>query len=375
MNRFLCVLMWLLVAGCHTTRQADIISFNDTKNYPYIDLKLSDVADIEYIKLNHPDQDIFLRGFSNKGRNLFIGNNRMYILDGDRRIVIYDRRGNFISMIDTRGRGPREYLSVPQFAVDTLTNNLIIFDQQGRKNLFYDLDGTFREEFLYENRKMTSFFSMGMLHSHLIAYTFTRTDSLLAMINPMKGERLDIPLTYAKPYIHDYDGILAYSNLIDTKDGKFLFNFRSDTLYYIDTTLRVTPRFVDKTPYGSDNIQMYPTVETDKYVFFVTLFSTINVPNGKLKFHVYDKELRQFFRLKQFSTRPNDRNSYQLALINDFIEINWQTITMNYQYAATFLEPDFLIENYQNLPSQLKELTEDIDMFDNPILMLIKFRD
>ncbi|OFZ08829.1 MAG: hypothetical protein A2322_07510 [Bacteroidetes bacterium RIFOXYB2_FULL_39_7] len=186
-----------------------------------------------------------------------------------------------------------------------------------------------------------------------------------------------IPFNYKRPYVFDPDGVLEYSSIINSNYGNFLFSLRSDTIYFINNKLKIIPRFVDKTPYTSDNIQIYPTIETNKYVFFATLFSHISDPNGKVRYYVYDKENKRFFILKQMSSQIKDKNfknNFQLALIHNFLEINSLTLTLNSNIAATLIPPYFLLENRDSLPLGLKDICNNIKENDNPVLMLIKFR-
>lgn len=63
-----------------------------------------------------------------------------------------------------------------------------------------------------------------------------------------------------------------------------------------------------------------------------------------------------------------------MSLTNNYITITQFMPIQNYNYAATYLDPLTLLENYKILPPELKSITETLKEGDNPVVMLIKFR-
>lgn len=369
----------LLFTSCKSSEN-NVIIFNANNNYPEIDLKLSDVANVEYIQLKPGKDSILINGFTNKARELFIANDKIFLLDQNRKIVIYDNKGNPLTKIENIGRGPKKFVGLIDFFADSTKSEIYCFSGDGKKMLIYDFNGKYKKHFSKD--KITYFQNVNLLeNSKFLGYRRVFKDDdkrpILTILSSKFEIESSIPFSHKRPYIFDPDGVLEYSSIINAKKGDFLFSLRSDTIYYLNNNLKIIPRFVDQTPYGSENIQIYPTIETNEYVFFCTLFSHITDPEGKVKYFVYDKKNKGFFRLKQSSSSVKDRNfksNFQLALIKDFIEINSLTLTLNNNIAAALIPAHLLIENRESLPTILKEMSKDINENDNPVLMLMKFK-
>ena len=202
----------------------------------------------------------------------------------------------------------------------------------------------------------------------------------MAIFDPRKGVTDSIVMDYRLPNIIDPEGLAAYKQLIDAPDGMFIFTFRSDTLYFINNDMKIRPRFVDQS-YNMNSRELYsphlyPIMETSEYVFFTLIFSHITHPDERLTFFVYDKRKSQFFRLKQLPDKDKMENQYYYwqALLEDSPELMWYMITMNHNYAGALIDAHYLIEHKEILSEPLREIASTLDEYDNPILMLIKFR-
>ena len=58
-------------------------------------------------------------------------------------VVFYDLNGKYLRRISKRGRGPGEYVTIGNVMVDTMRNNIIVYDNEVRRLLFYDFNGMF----------------------------------------------------------------------------------------------------------------------------------------------------------------------------------------------------------------------------------------
>ena len=374
-NLYFITAITILLFSCnHATNE--VVVFDARNNYPVLDLKLSDIADVEYIKLNHLQEDILLRKIDNEGRALFITDEKIFLVD-TRRLFVYDRTGNLIFHIDREGRGPGEYVMGFQLLVDTTQQKILLFNPPLAKFLIYDFHGSqiaeiFRGEPIYAS-------ATGMIGDQILFYNETINDFTMAIVDPTEGIIKPFKLNYSLPKIFDPEGYLGYSQLIDAPGGKFVFTFRSDTLYFISNDLDIRPRFVNKSYNMSSTTlyppHLYPTMETDKYVFFVSIFAPSLHPEERLKYYVYDKSKMQFFRLKQLNGKDKYINSYYWEpLLHNSPEFIWSMITMNDNYMGSLLAAEYLVEHKNELPEPLKQIASTLDEYDNPILMLIKFR-
>ena len=62
------------------------------------------------------------------------------------------------------------------------------------------------------------------------------------------------------------------------------------------------------------------------------------------------------------------------AIIHNKIAFNQYVLTLNYNYLAYMLFPEYLLKSYKYLPSELKTITEQLTIDDNPVLMLMKLK-
>ncbi|GHT15095.1 hypothetical protein FACS189426_22360 [Bacteroidia bacterium] len=71
-------------------------------------------------------------------RRIVMVDSSIYILDHTSRFFCYDMTGHLKYIIDKRGQGPQEYLSIEDFGVDQLSNKLFIYDDLLRKLFIFD---------------------------------------------------------------------------------------------------------------------------------------------------------------------------------------------------------------------------------------------
>ena len=107
-------------------------------------LHLSDIADsLSYIKLATDTSNLI--GVIDKIIPL---KDRILIVDKDitQTIYIFDKSGKFIRKINKKGRGPGEYLSLNDVAVDVSNKRLIVHDDMAQKISIFTYEGEFIEK-------------------------------------------------------------------------------------------------------------------------------------------------------------------------------------------------------------------------------------
>lgn len=72
-------------------------------------------------------------------------NDKILIIENLQRmsVLMFTDSGRFVKKIGTEGRGPGEYTSLRDVALDTKNKRIVFLDGRGGKLLFYDLDGNF----------------------------------------------------------------------------------------------------------------------------------------------------------------------------------------------------------------------------------------
>jgi 6-bladed beta-propeller len=117
----------------------DIIIESDKDKELFISSFCSNVT---YLKLESTSNNVL--GAIDKA--IFL-NNRIYIFDSKTmKIAVFDMLGKFIFQTNSIGRGPKEYLNISDFLVDSLTNYLEIWDTGNHKIITLDEKGRFVKE-------------------------------------------------------------------------------------------------------------------------------------------------------------------------------------------------------------------------------------
>ena len=401
----------LFLIGCHSSNQSvtnGLILLDANKDDGVAKLKLSDIADITYIPLEFGPEQI-LWGSYLRVRGLFVFDDKFLLVDSDPlslKIVVYDFSGQPLFTIGSSGRGKGEYLDLGGTLVDTLANEVIIYDRMQSKFVVYSTTGQFkREKFLNDNGQALFYSCIeNMNDRYMLAYhnntQYIRENRLIShgktftLYDKQTLSEVEfINFEYEKPgRWPDFTAILY--GLTTTKDGVYITNIRCDTIYFMDKELRLTPKFVDITHrYKDFGAQLFPAAETDKYVFFSTELETNENNLNLIKFFAYEKSTNKLLRIQnnlpeRLVVERGNRSSIETInpnrgplvtrhedmVINDKIALGEYTMTLNHNYASLMLQPEFLLDHSQNLPKDLKVIIQDVTTSSNPVLMLIKFK-
>lgn len=381
MRLFIVIFAIMLFCRCDNSNGASLILIDTSRNYPESDLRLSDVAEVMYIPLQYGRDSII---FANPGPYaVTVYRDTIYLLNWKpfslSQIIQYDMSGNPLSKIDKIGRGPSEYTHLISYMLDTTRHVVYGWDDQSLKILTYDFQGNCPgEKFLNANYTQMA----NLNDDYILGYnSFSRMESdtpgkiintgrkTITFLNKADFTETIYDFDYKKPEPNRTPAII-YRNLTHTKGGIYITNDRSDTVYFLDKNLKLTPRIVDITPHSTYRMNVIiPTIETGRYLFLSNEFYFGDLPKPP-DYYVYDKKEKQIYRLKKDKYLEND----YLLLANDYIAVSQFCLTQTHNYAASFGPPYHLREEYENLPPELKVIADTLDDPDNPVLMLIKFK-
>ncbi len=143
--RFLIAILAIVFNGCGNGKKQMVDKNDGVKTIlipEVVEVKDVDIIrDLNYVILEAKENSFF--GHVSKMR---VYQDRIYILD-DRHaksLLIYTIEGKHIATVGgKKGRGPREFVSVTNFEIDYVNNQLVVMDNFGRKFMIYDLDGNF----------------------------------------------------------------------------------------------------------------------------------------------------------------------------------------------------------------------------------------
>ncbi len=386
-----CLVLIFSLSCCRVNNSIVIVDTN--KNYPMLDLKLSDVANITYIPLKF-NKDSILFISDDISKNIYVSKDKIIIGDRNRvdsRLFAYDHKGNLLYQIGSKGRGPSEFLDFFIFTADTISNEVVIYNHNNLRFIIYDINGNHKydKQLLNGNSKFYQMENIGS--DYIIGYNYRSSylapnlsrnplgvdvvkgsgKALVAFEKKSLANKEMRDIYYPRPYISDNMPGLIWQ-MTTTSNGTYITSFRSDTIFYVGNDLSVTPKFVDVTKYGHEEITIFPTMETKKYVFFSTEMKYGK--SGKLRHFAYDKSSNSIFRINNNISEDINKCNFRLALINNEIVLNQFTLTQNHNYAAILLTPIFLKDHYEALNIELKTISDSLREDDNPVLMLMKFR-
>jgi hypothetical protein len=374
-----------------------VIVFDNSKTYPELELKLSDVADITYIPLKGVDEGYPVSAqFKYQGNNACIYDDEIYFISNSTVLCVFDMSGNPVRQLDRRGRGPEEYgQGILNFWVEPETNSVYVV---GDNRMIVEYDAS---SFEFKGRYPRGFESTP---SDIIS--LNRDYLAIHRKRPLSGEKA--PATFyvlsksdwkaqhlspqmERPYDFDDSFLLTYPGLTRGRSGVFMNNTRCDTVWWINReTLDVGARMVDKTDYPGRNMMVLPSFETDRYLFFSLLYqrfewrnnqpTPINEPWPEDRMFVFDKGKEKIFRIPLTRTDSFPRNDSSIIerkfawAFDECWLTCWHT-TLNGNYGIAMYQAYELLDNIDSLPPELKQIVATLEEYDNPVLALIKLKE
>ena len=389
--KILVIILLITVVGCSgggSQLKDGFITVDVTKRYPEKDLILQDFMDVEYIPLETNDD------FLTQGRVLAISKDfivvKNRINDGD--IFIFDSTtGKGLRKINRRGEGPEEYIDIMGIVIDEDMDEMYVHNGAGSgRILVYDFDGKFKRSIRYKEGS-----SYWHLHNfdreNLICYdNFFETRSVqhpLVLISKQDGSiTKEIQIPYEKKISTSMNvkvgdmGLFLGANrfpIICYLDNWALSLPSSDTIYRYQPDHTMTPLIV-RTP-SIQSIQptvfLFPWILTDRYYFMETVKKdfdpvTKQMPSTDL---VYDRQRDALFEYKVYNNDYAEKKLISFSSSNTTISPR----PLNDEIASwQVLEAYQLVEDYEKgkLKGRLKEIVSKLDKEDNPVLMLIKYK-
>lgn len=362
-------------------------TIDTNKKYPFKEFILNDLADITYISIE-TNNDVLI----NNGINALSHFSDKYIIIVNYKsydCYIFDRNGKIINFFNHKGQGPNEYLNITGITVDETRREIYIVDHpQKNRIMVYSFDGDFirklslpakttigtihnfdNETLLCEdnnhrNGNKKPYFLISKQNGHII-------NELDIIFNK---ERIS-PRFYQKT---GEKGVMAiaygYNPIIRFNEDFIIGDISHDTIYQYSKNKTLTPILV-KTPsiYSQDpQIMVIPEFKTPKLFF---------LERTERKFNFEEKK---GFEREKIVYDYNSGFFYKYVLKNkDYPNQNFYLNSGGYAYRAEkntlcqFIPAEELIEANDNgeLHGPLKEITKTLKIDDNPVLMIIKFKE
>ena len=346
-------------------------TFDVTKEYPTKEIYIQDIADVDYIPLETNDSILW------RGREvLYLDDD--YIVGANRNNGVYfhDGKGKALNMFNKMGQGPKEYLDMYKVQYDKKSDEIYINDMF--KYYVYDKEGNFKRSFQGIEDKLYSrieqFFILN--EDELIQYNY---NNHYTRVSRLTGEHLgDIKLGVADSTttLRFKKNNMIFNTIVShftkDKEGYIITSFPSDTTYLLTSNLQLKPIGVRIPPVSSQDVPVFllPVKNTPRYYFMSTIKKEDSFPT---KAYMMDKKTNQIYYLKDyFKNKDYIGLKVHLDMFGPAVLADLPN-----NVCVQSLNITKLCEAYEEgkLSGKLKDIAANLKEDDNPVLMIIKFRE
>ena len=334
-----------LLAGCSSRTSSELITIELKKSYPKLEVPIQELADVEYIPLETGDRFLLT-----DSPQLFYADDE-YIMMTDRAtdhegrvvpaIFIYDRSGRAINMINRRGNGPGEYLSLSNPAYDPSTKEIFFHDRQRSSIFVYDVAGRFIRQLAIQGDAREGVEAIKIWDiSNLIIYTpyplspsyegaenFFKTASIISKQDGSTVKEIDIKFEKRlqaagnAPYPNGtgMGTIITMLFSIQRSGEDFLLSeISADTIFRLSRYMKLTPAAVRRPSVAKNDETLFLQAihETHRYFFTYILDmghieDMIKGPN--VKYLICDKKENKIYDLALYNDDYTARTPFAIS--------------------------------------------------------------
>lgn len=381
------LLFTLLVCSCKQTSNetTGLVVVDVAKDYPAKEVFLQDIADVEYIPMATTDTTLV------NGRPSYVSKEGIVARGGKvGEILIFDPKGqNLQGRICRRGQGPEEYNAIIFNIVDWKRKEVFIADYTSLK--VYDFAGNYLRTLLEEDIMTMNIRDLDE-NNLLCAKDKGGSETpyhpyFLLSKKDGKADTLDIEIPYfiasnRKILWDDGHTSEAYGYLpllFSNIDKIWLTSLALDTVFQIQPDHTLKPEMIPL--YAPTKDKEAPLLHflgmNDQYAWISRKPRHVTVRMNDMnagmreeeKVYMYDRTNREWFepiyRNRAFKNRNLDPKVIQL-------------VSVPYGYGLIELNVMDLIEAYQKnelIDEQLKKIASTLKEEDNPVLMLLRFKE
>lgn len=410
-NRSLCFFAIIVVfSACvqrdnKTASEKDVLSRTDSikkkinepfiidlgKKYSERKMTLQDVAEIEYVALETSDDVLLGYGPVSISDNHIIVSN---CISGQ--FMVFDRDGHILTHFNHKGGSGEEYKSILGWTYDEQKDELYVLDMPSLRRIFvYSSNGLFKRKLnippTCELEKLSNFNDSTLLAKKTYMYDYQKNINhtnekdyvLLSKNDGRIVSTIDISLsnripTEAKLNVNGKPQFLIFmfpNDIINSGEYTVIADISSDTIFKLHQNNQLTP-FIIRKPSVHDTkpvLLFEASIITDKYVFFCK--------------HSYDYDSKdpqgitssEEFAFDMYSKEcfcPNFHNA-DFPKSEDFTMYGFSKIAIGKNRAAKLIKAEDLTEALKNgeLSGKLKEIASTIHEDDNPVVMILRFKE
>lgn len=363
-----------------------LISLDITKEYPKRDFIIQEIADIDYIPLETTDNVLLDRTALSElaiSENLIVTCNK-----NSGSVFVFDRSGKIHHTFNHRGGGGNEYQSIVRYSVDFVANEIFIWDFYTRYRIIvYSLEGDFKR-ILNLKAKLWSGLMVDYDEELLFCYDIYNLDNTeergnlnnrpYSLISKKTGQSYPLNLLVKNridnclhiPQRESY--IVGIFPVLKSSEGIILSDFALDTVYSYKDGILQPVALRNRESKSDDAVALVSILlNTKKYILWDIVKKKI--VNNRL-------EPERQILIQERSTG----DIWQPAFYNaDYMPKQRINIPDAYKAdlpencARRSLSAEMLVELYQKgkLTGKLKMVASRLKEDDNPVLMLVKFKE
>lgn len=335
---------------------------------------LKDLAsDVEYIKLEFTPECPMSKVIH------FVATQNYFFVPGGNGIYQFSRNGNFIRKVGNFGKGPGEYLGFRDFAVDEEGQRLFVLTNWTSEILIYDFNGNYLDHIRLKDSSIEKFDYVGDSILALHVAPIDRNSLLFAELINERGESLaKVNSLFVKPTeLHKWMGAnLVYSY----QQNVYVKEFYNDTIFHITPKglepyfILVLGKYAPPVGYSNDDrhkyIQPYRIFENDQSIIIFFNYdrkrcvAQYNRETGKTRVTIPESEDQQGIM--------NDLDGGMNFFMKG-VPLSLKTTQNEWLMPVTAIE---LLEACKDkaVTGKLAAIISDLKEDDNPVIMVVKFK-
>ena len=375
----------LLATGCgggnEPTSALPQIDMN--ADYPEKEICLQDIAEVSYIAMETTDEMLYDGNLIEFSENGIVGRDLM-----NDRLLLFHPDGKARQLLSHKGKGPQEYTELGNVAVDWEREEIFVGHQGGKKMQVYTLDGMYKRT-MEVNAELRSSDMYLLNDDHLLAFKqkfvsggYNKpVDPYRPMVLISKADGTVDSLSHVKDYIASLSianlSAQAYISLevyVNSGRSLYLSDMGADTIYTIRKDGSLSP-YLTRTP----------SVVTDTEGKYFLLLKGVSNRYNFLTRQSKTMELSSDLvaRDELTHTLMHDRKTGEICQPHfknrdcPTLDVDLNFVTGHDNTAHYPLQAFDLIEALEagELSGDLKTLAQGLKADDNPVLMVVQFKE
>ena len=367
------------------------------KSYPKKDIILQDIADVEYIPMETTNDVLF------SSKNLY-----KTFIEGDTIVIarsegvdFFNRKGKFLHSFDRHGGGAEEYKKLARIGVDFKSKEVYVYDYQLNSRIYvYTFNGDFKRLLKLSDKSIWLEYLLDYDTNYLFSEDTKNVDyegrkinnkTPYISISKKTGKVTPFPININKRLRNSYSlGAAIWWTPTEpiTKNASeiLISDFSLDTIYSLQKEI-LTPITVRKAQTSDAGFPLITSVD-----FKTNRYWCWNITEKKMNARIFNSSIpnRKFEKMKsrQILLDRKENAFYDINIINtdylypaDLKKQSFRVATYGASLPANcameILSAEDLVELYNEnrLQGKLKDVASKLKEDDNPIVMLVKFKE